>query len=221
MRSTDMNGKNKEFSSTQPLTYLALGDSYTIGEGVAAPERYPNLTVKKLLSAGVHVQAPKIIAKTGWTTGELLNAMNEERIWEQRFGLVSLLIGVNNQYRGLSLEEYEKEFDHLVHTAVEINGNCPGQVYVLAIPDWGVTPFAKNDNRTSSTINREIMRFNRVNLKISKKHHTQYVDISPIYSLWGHLPENLVADQLHPSGHMYGLWADQLYPTILNSLDLK
>ncbi|MCC5939041.1 MAG: SGNH/GDSL hydrolase family protein [Lunatimonas sp.] len=196
------------------IRYLALGDSYTIGEGVTERERFPNQMAQKLQENGILVSSPKIIAKTGWTSKELLEAMEAEQIHQQVFDLVSVLVGVNNQYRGLPLEEYRLEFGELLRQAIHLVDGNSNRVFVLSIPNWGVTPFAKNDRRPSKQITEEIRLFNETNHRVADFLNCPYVDISSGYQLEGHLPENLTIDQLHPSGEMYAKWADLLYSAV-------
>lgn len=199
--------------------YLALGDSYTIGEGVSEPERFPNQTTRKLTENGIPVSSVKIIAKTGWTSRELLEAMEAESIHDYTFDLVTVLIGVNNQYRGLPLEEYRLEFGELLRQAIHLVGGKPQRVFVLSIPNWGVTPFATNDRRPVEQITEEIRHYNDTNQQVSEFLGCTYLDISTGYQMEGHLPENLTSDQLHPSGVLYAKWADQLQGAVKKVLD--
>ncbi|HZG69851.1 MAG TPA: GDSL-type esterase/lipase family protein, partial [Herpetosiphonaceae bacterium] len=139
--------------------YLALGDSYTIGEGVAAEERWPEQLVQLLRAEGIGLAAPEIVARTGWTTGELIAGMSQAHP-NGLFDLVSLLIGVNNQYRGLPPAAFESELLLLLRHAVALAGSCAGRVLVASIPDWGVTPFAAGRDRTD--IAEQIDTFNRI-----------------------------------------------------------
>ena len=139
-------------------SYLALGDSYTIGEQVAFAENFPNQTVLQLRKAGFTFSAAEIIAKTGWTTDELDAAIDVANILKQ-YDIVSLLIGVNNQYRGRSVNNFKIEFEHLLQRAIQFAGNKPHRIFVLSIPDWGVTPFA--DGRDRKQIADEIDQHSR------------------------------------------------------------
>jgi lysophospholipase L1-like esterase len=185
------------------LTFLALGDSYTIGEGVPERERWPAQLVAKLDREGIRLEQPRIIAKTGWTTDELSAAIDEAKINGQTFDLVTLLIGVNNQFRGRDLEEYRRQFVELLKRAVVFARADAKHVIVVSIPDWGVTPFAKERDRAK--VAREIDEFNRVNREESKKAGARYVDVTPLSRA---SPQEVVADGLHPSGAMYARWAD-------------
>ncbi len=187
------------------MNYLALGDSYTIGEAVPAEENFPNQLVQMLRKKGVDVSAPQIIAKTGWTTGELLNAMASAQFLPE-YDLVTLLIGVNNQYRGLAPEDYAAEFEKLLKMGIKLAGGKASNVIVVSIPDWGATPFAKGRNR--GEITEQINDFNLRNTRISSKHNVKYVDITE-GSREAFINNELVAnDKLHPSGLEYKRWAD-------------
>ena len=148
-------------------TYLALGDSYTIGEAVAMHENFPHQLVKKLADQDIFFESPLIVAQTGWTTAELMDAINQKAI-KPPFDLVTLLIGVNNQYRGLDMNDYEKHFEELLIQAIVFAGGNKNHVIVISIPDWGVTPFAADRDR--NTISKEIDAYNLINKKISVNH---------------------------------------------------
>jgi lysophospholipase L1-like esterase len=199
------------------LTYLALGDSYTIGEGVDPEERYPNQLVSLLNSSGdVTWEAPRIIAKTGWTVDELEEGINNAALVDQPFDLVTLLIGVNDQYRGGSLSKYEVDFEKMLLRAIGFAGNLPDHVVVVSIPDWGVTPFAEANNKDSEKVAEEITAFNLAKKTISEKYGVVYIDITTEYRTIGAQPEMVVDDQLHPSGLVYKKWADELYKVVSN-----
>lgn len=187
-------------------TYLALGDSYTIGEAVEQEESFPFQLTRLLNDTGHQFEQPKVIAKTGWTTDELRHAIQQEQITET-FDLVTLLIGVNNQYRGYSQETYRAEFAELLETAISFAAGKKENVYVVSIPDWGVTEFAKNSGRDLKTISDEIDAFNRINEQETAAQNVTYVDITP-GSRQAIKKQNLIAsDGLHPSGKMYAEWA--------------
>lgn len=194
-----------------PLTYLALGDSYTIGEGVAPRERWPMQLVVALRRGGIAVDDPRVIATTGWTTDELSAAMDAaEPLGTWAF--VSLLIGVNNQYRGRDAGEYEQQFDALLRRAVSLAGGRAGRVLVLSIPDWGVTPFAHADGADPSRVEHELDDYNaRARLRCEAA-GVAFVDITPVSRARGAETAMLVADGLHPSGAMYALWMAQALP---------
>lgn len=185
-------------------TYLALGDSYTIGEQVPFSENYPNLTVQLLRNAGHAFSAPEIVAKTGWTTDELETGMNKHTFLPA-YDFVSLLIGVNNQYRGRSAGEYAVQFKALLIKAVQLAGNNPANVLVLSIPDWSVTPFAARADREN--IKTEIDRFNQVNREIASENGIHYIYITGWTREAESDPDLLAPDGLHPSGKEYQRWA--------------
>ncbi len=186
------------------LRYLALGDSYTIGESVEEHERFPEQTVALLRAKGLDVQDPLIIAKTGWTTGELADAIRK-RDPKGPFDLVSLLIGVNDQYRGMPVEGYVLSFDERLRAAIAFAGGKAERVFVLSIPDWGVTPFAEGRDRYR--IAKDIDAFNAVNRSASMNSGAHYLDITPL-TRNANTDRTLVAnDGLHPSGKAYGQWA--------------
>ena len=183
-------------------TYLALGDSYTIGERVAENERWPFQLAAQLTARGIALASPRIIAKTGWRTDELEHAI-ENLSCSNNYDLVSLLIGVNNQYQGKSIASYRNEFERLLVKAIELAGGNRKNVFVLSIPDYGKTPFGK---AKPCEIGREIDLFNSINKYISDKYKVSYFDITPISRKAEQFPELVTADNLHPSGKMYAAW---------------
>ena len=194
--------------------YLALGDSYTIGESVPEGDRWPNQLVKLLNTQGNPVDVT-IIARTGWTTDELWKGIQATEI-QPPYDLVSLLIGVNNQYRGYDLDEYREQFVFLLTKAVEYAGGDPDRVIVLSIPDWGVTPFASG--RDQELIARQIDDFNAVNREESEKAGVHYVDVTPSSRQAVDDAALLAPDGLHPSGKMYTIWAENVLPIALEIL---
>lgn len=198
-----------------PLNYLALGDSYTIGEGVSSNLRWPSQLARALRLRGVSVLEPRIIARTGWTTEELAAEIESGRSLSH-YQLVSLLVGVNDQYRGRSLEDYRGGFARVLHHAVRLAGEAPGRLFVLSIPDWSVTPFAAD--RDTGRIETEIEAFNAVALEESRVAGASFVDITEISRRASHDPGLLAGDGLHPSGAMYSLWVDACLPTVLRVL---
>lgn len=198
----------------KPFSYLALGDSYTIGEAVEPSESFPYQLVELLKTKAIQFENPKIIAKTGWTTDELRHAIQQEQITET-FDLVTLLIGVNNQYRGYSQETYRKEFTELLATAISFAGGDKNKVYVISIPDWGLTEFAKNSGRDLKTISKEIDAFNEINRQETEASNVTYVDITPISRQAVKKPNLIAADGLHPSGKMYAEWTKLIAERII------
>jgi lysophospholipase L1-like esterase len=177
--------------------FLALGDSYTIGEGVAAAERWPVQLVDLLRAQGVTLNA----------TDELAAAM-DAHAFKPPYALVTLLIGVNNQYRGRDLENYRGEFRHLLERAIALAGNRPQRVIVVSIPDWGVTRFGRESGRDTGKIAHEIDAYNAANAQIAKLLQVRHVDVTAVSRDGGSSSEALVADGLHPSAGMYRRWAN-------------
>jgi lysophospholipase L1-like esterase len=191
-----------------------LGDSYTIGESVPVYENFPYQTVQLLRSKGLKVLAPEIVAKTGWTTDELMAGIEKTKLL-QEYDFVSLLIGVNNQYRGRSLEEYGQQFKILLSKAIYFAGGKKEHVFVISIPDWGATPFVEGRDRKK--IAEEIDAFNRLKKKITLESNIQFIEITE-GSRDAVTDASLVAkDKLHPSGKEYAKWARKLAEAILAS----
>ncbi len=190
-------------------TFLALGDSYTIGEGVTAVERWPNQLVAALRKRGVDIGEPRIIAKTGWTTDELNAAIDGEGVRDS-FDLVTLLIGVNNQYRGRDLENYRVECGSLLQRAIHFAGGDARRVIVVSIPDWGVTPFAVARDR--ARIAAEIDAFNRINRDVTRQAGARYADVTPMSREGASM---VVSDGLHPSAAMYARWTAAILPAAM------
>ena len=193
--------------SNQPVRYLALGDSYTIGESVAEEERWPN-QLEALVNSSKEIDVT-IIARTGWTTSELWQGI-QAAAPQGTYDMVSLLIGVNNQYRGYDMNEYRDEFKFLLKKAIEYAGGKPEHVIVLSIPDWGVTPFAWG--RDAGQIAADIDAYNAINLEESKKAGVHYVDVTPVSREAVSDPALIAGDGLHPSGKMYTMWAEKVLP---------
>lgn len=197
-------------------SYLALGDSYTIGELVPSKENFPHQAVKLLKEQHVEVADPVIIAVTGWTTDELANAIREHHI-KETFSFVTLLIGVNNQYRGRSVDNYKQEFTQLLDTAVVFANGHVNRVFVLSIPDWGVTPFAEGRDRAQ--IATEIDTYNAANKEITAAYKCHYIEITDSTREHGHDKEYLAEDGLHPSAKEYAVWAQRVAKAVAAELD--
>jgi len=202
-------------SMNTPLRFLALGDSYTIGESVAESERWPDQLAEALVAEGIMMEPPEIIARTGWTTGELLDAIGTAQI-QPPYQLVSLLIGVNNQYRGYSQEEYRAEFAVLLTQAIDFAGGDPARVLVVSIPDWGVTPYAERFHQ--ETVSREIDAFNKINRQEADRLGVHYVDVTSISRRAEQEAELIAEDGLHPSGKMYSKWIEVILPAAQEAL---
>jgi lysophospholipase L1-like esterase len=196
------------------LSYLALGDSYTIGEGVGEPERWPVQLSQILRFHGTDVAPPRIIAKTGWTTTELLEAIDDADVSGQ-WDLVTLLAGVNDQYRGYGVEAYRASFSDLLRRAAGF-AKLPKRLVVLSIPDWGVTPFAEGRDRAA--IGRELDSFNHVAASLATGAGAAFVDITPLTRLAATDASLLVSDGLHPSGIMYRMWVERVLPVAARAL---
>lgn len=202
--------------TTNYKTYLALGDSYTIGQSVDVSQRFPVQTVELLRQQNINVAAPVIIAVTGWTTGNLLTALNSTPP-KNNYDLVTLLIGVNNQYQGRPLNEYKTEFTELLRRAVVYAGNKKEHVFVLSIPDYSVTPFARGAD--TAKIAREIDSFNAANKAITLNEGIAYIDVTPISREAKNDPSLVAGDGLHPSGIQYKRWSELLAPVIAKAVN--
>ena len=209
------------------LTILALGDSYTIGEGVDVSGRWPVQLVSELRTLGLEVREPQIIARTGWTTDELKKGIQDSTV-EARYDWVTVLIGVNNQYRGRSAEDYRHELREMLRYAIGKANSDPARVIVLSIPDWGVTPFARDKNRDPATIATEIDAYNLVKRQECEQLGVHFVDITDISREAGLEDGKLPADQrlladdgLHPSKRMYKRWVERVIPIIRKEQERK
>lgn len=202
-------------SLTKGYKYLALGDSYTIGEQVAAKENFPNQATAKLEERGFVFAPPEIIAQTGWTTDELQSAIKKEKIGP-KYDLVTLLIGVNNQYRGRKVADYIPEFESLLKQAIQFAGNDTHHVIVLSVPDWGVTPFA--EGREREQIAKEIDEYNAANELIAKRYRIHYINVTQSSREAAKDPSLLTSDGLHPSGKEYAKWAEKVVAFIQEKL---
>ena len=199
-----------------PRSFLALGDSYTIGESVRLSERFPVQTVKYLQDQGINFSDPEIIAKTGWTTGNLLSALASAAPTKSTYDIVTLLIGVNNQYQRRTEQEYADEFLTLLNKAIQYVGNNKKRVIVLSIPDYSVTPFASGSDKV--LIAKEIDAFNAINKTISNHAGVNYLDITGSTRLAVNDLSLVAIDGLHPSGREYKVWAEGLLPIIKTAL---
>jgi len=197
--------------SQATYTYLALGDSYTIGEDEVFDRIFPKILYDHLAKTKMttHIAvAQKIIAKTGWTTHDLITAMNQQLPEDSDYDLVTVLIGVNNQYQGKPISQYEKEFETIIQRAVKLAKNKSQNVIVVSIPDYGVTPFAAQKN--PEKIKNEINQYNSINEAFANKYNTQYVNITPESRFAATDISLLAKDKLHPSGKMYQQWVDKI-----------
>jgi len=192
-------------------SYLALGDSYTIGEAVGDSERWPAQLVARLHERGVALDAPRIIAITGWTTDELSAAM-DDTTFAPPYALVTLMIGVNNQYRGRDVHEYREQFDALLVRAIHLAGDDPTRVIVLSTPDWGATPFGHASGRDTAKITAQIDAFNATAHAATSARGASWVDVTPVSREVAHDPSLAAHDGLHPSAAMYARWVALVLP---------
>lgn len=195
----------QQLKISEPVKFLALGDSYTAGTSVDINEGWPYQLFNRLSAEGIQTDRLEILAWPGWTTNNLTRAIREEKL-PSDFNLVSLLIGVNNQYREIPLEQYEPEFENLLIKAVELAGGNKSSVFVLSIPDYAFTPFGKGDHFISS----EIEKYNNINRKVTQRNDIAYFDNTLITQLGLDNPELIAEDGLHPSSKMYELWVDKI-----------
>ncbi|HEU4669430.1 MAG TPA: GDSL-type esterase/lipase family protein [Dyella sp.] len=188
--------------------FLALGDSYTIGEGVPEAGRWPVQLVAALAGRGLAVDDPRIVAVTGWTTDELAAGMDAAEL-SPAWDLVSLLIGVNNQYRGRDEQEYRRQFDGLLARAIALAGDRPRRVVVVSIPDWGVTRFGRDSDRDTRAIAAALDRFNAIARAAAASAGAAFVDITDLSRAH---PEELAGDGLHPDARQYARWCERIAP---------
>ena len=204
---------------TAALQLLALGDSYTIGEGVEPADRWPMQLVEALRAAGIVMAPAKVIAATGWTTDELSVAIDAAEPLGRDYALVSLLIGVNNQYRGRAVDDYAQQFATLLERAIGFAGRRADRVVVFAIPDWGVTPFAAQSDRDVAVIARELDAYNAAAAKFCIERGVAFVDIAPVSRARGAEAAMLAEDGLHPSAAMYAEWTRLALPVVRRLLN--
>ena len=200
------------------LRYLALGDSYTIGEGVAEAEGWPMQLARALRIGGLAMSDPRIIARTGWSTDELDAAIDAAQPLAD-YDLVSLLVGVNNQYRGRGVDDYRGQFAGLLERALGFARWRPDRVLVLSIPDWGVTPFARDQQRDAGRIAAEIDAFNDAAREACARRTVAFIDITPASRAHGAEAAMLVDDGLHPSAAMYAQWTRLALPRVRAMLE--
>ncbi len=195
------------------MKFLALGDSYTSGEGIDQTERWPSQLAARLRARSLTIADPVIVARTGWTTGELSRAIDQAAP-SGPFDLVTLLIGVNDQYRGRPEAEYHEQFAELLHRALALAGGDPSRVIVLSIPDWSVTPFAAEDVDRSdiAAVAAALDRFNAINRTEAAQSGVRYIDVTPISRRAARDRSLLAGDDLHPSGKMYAEWVALIEP---------
>lgn len=201
-----------------PIRYLALGDSYTIGESVEQAGTFPYQLVERLTKE-LHLSFSeiKVVAKTGWTTAELQEGIKRAKP-KGHYQLVTLLIGVNNQYRGYPIETYKKEFSELLNQAIGFAGGEKSRVIVVTIPDYGCTPFGAE---MAVKIDKELREYNQAAKEICDKNGVKWTDIFEISKRAKKQSELIATDNLHPSAAMYSLWANEIFPLAQSILQSK
>ena len=197
-------------------SYLALGDKYTIGEGIIQNQSWPIQLKRILEEKNIIISYPRIIAKSGWDTNELKIGINNSSL-DYPYDWVSLLIGVNDQRRGRNIQEFKKQFEILLTEAITFSGNKKERVFVVSIPDWGIMPFAKELNREK--ISREIDDFNQVIYEVCAFQEIHFVDITPISRAIKENPGFVAKDSIHPSEIQYTAWLEQMIPFFLASIE--
>ncbi len=202
---------NMNAQTSTKLKYLALGDSYTIGESVDEQGRWPVQLAKALNEQGIPVAHPKIIATTGWRTDNLKNGINIAQL-KETFDMVSLLIGVNNQYQGKPADQYAVEFKELLKIAIALAGNDKDRVFVVSIPDYGFTLFGLPKQEK---ISRELDEFNEINKRITTEQGIQYFNITDISRKGLEDTELVAPDGLHPSAKQYGMWVQRIVQSLV------
>lgn len=190
---------------------LALGDSYTIGEGVEESGRWPEILVAALRSKGMELADPLLIARTAWTTDELLDAIEAEEL-DPPYDVVTLMVGVNDQYRGRPVSAFVEQFQPLLRRARRLAGGKARRVVVISIPDWGAAPFAEGRDRAA--ISSEIARFNERARTAAEEMKMQWVDLTESSRRMQDDRSLVVEDGLHPSAAMYEVWAAQIQPAV-------
>ncbi len=210
-----MTSNNTLIADTGTKRYLALGDSYTIGQSVAATDRFPAQTVAQLRSKGIRMHDPEYIATTGWTTSNLLNALHTQNP-QGPYDAVSLLIGVNDQYQTHDTTNYRSRFTQLLTQAIVLAGNRTARVFVVSIPDYSATPFVATSNKAQ--VSKELDWFNNINKQVALQYHIVYIDITPSSREAATNTALIASDSLHPSGLEYKKWADLLSAKMMEVL---
>ncbi|WPY99387.1 SGNH/GDSL hydrolase family protein [Christiangramia sp. OXR-203] len=209
-----MDTTSNETPDNPKYTYLALGDSYTIGESVRETDRWPVQLTEQLRNRNYEMAAPMIIAKTGWTTSDLLRGMDQNLEVQRDFDLVSILIGVNNQYQGKLITEYEEELRQIFRRAINHSKTLEKGVFAVSIPDYGYTPFGSSNQEK---ISAEIDRFNQVFKRVADEFGVVFYNITPI-SRDSSNPELVASDGLHPSALQYQLWVESFVSQVAEKL---
>jgi lysophospholipase L1-like esterase len=217
MMNTHVNSNTNTADSpaTTGLKYLALGDSYTIGQNVQESERFPAQTVRLLANNNVTIQTLTYIATTGWTTANLISAINAQNP-SKTFDIVTLLIGVNDQYQHMDTASYRIRFITLLNMSIAFAANRPARVFVLSIPDYSATPYVYQSDK--ARVSLDIDQFNAINKQITLANNVAYIDITPASREALSDPSLVANDSLHPSGKQYAVWSQLLAPVIKNAL---
>ena len=210
--STSINSPNP---SAKKYSYLALGDSYTIGEKVQEKERWPVQLVAQLNQKGYSVAPPKIIAKTGWTTQDLIQGMNSDLDVQKDYDLVSILIGVNNQYQGQDIHKYEEDLREIFRRAIDHSKTLEKGVFAVSIPNYGVTPFGQP---REEQITKEIADYNAIFKRVAADFNVPFYNITPISEEAKTNSDLVASDGLHPSGEMYKLWVQKIVNQVAEKL---
>lgn len=198
------------------MRFLALGDSYTIGEGVGEDERWPSHLGRLLDGNGIRFTDIQIVAQTAWTADELADAIDQARP-KGPFDLVTLMVGVNDQYRSRPVDVFAPEYERLLNRAIAFAGGVARRVIAISIPDWGATPFARGRDR--SLIGREIDVYNTRSRELAQRAKVAWIDVTPASRATLSEPALVTADGLHPSGQMYARWAELIAPVVRNALE--
>jgi acyl-CoA thioesterase-1 len=188
------------------ITMLALGDSYTIGESVIKSQRWPFQFVAALRKLDYAGKEPDYIATTGWTTTQLIQGIDISLNRKKKYNLVSILIGVNNQYQGLDISTYKPELITIIKLALDIVDQDPSRVFILSIPDYAFTPFGAG----KSSISKEIDEYNTITRQVAEEYKIAYIDITPISRTGLNVPSLVASDGLHPSGEQYAGWVEEI-----------
>jgi len=202
----DISMFGQQINIDKGLRMLALGDSYTIGESVEMDQRWPHQFVSELRKQGAYVDTPDYIATTGWTTSNLLEGIAASLDSDREYNLVSILIGVNNQYQGLDVSIYEPELRNIIDRALEITEQDRSKLFILSIPDYAYTQFGKGD----TIISNEIDIYNEINRDVALEYGITWIDITPISRRGLDDPVLVAGDGLHPSGTQYGEWVKKI-----------
>ncbi|MBN2083597.1 MAG: SGNH/GDSL hydrolase family protein [Anaerolineales bacterium] len=196
----------QSIAAEPPVRMLALGDSYTIGAGVAVEERWPHQLASQLNARGIKAETPDIIAVTGWTTQALLEGIGRQLDWRKDYNLVSILIGVNNHYRGVPIDSYEPDLRKIIELSLDLVGRDAGKVFMLSIPDYAYTPFGGG----KADITEGINAYNGINCRVAAEYNIPYVDVTAISRRGIREPGLVAGDGLHPSGRQYALWVEAI-----------